>query len=197
MSSYQKQPTVKSLALAMQRRALDEVQKRGTALPGHVVAVDGPFVTVNFDVQNANLGKLTLPLPWPEYIRLPIQVGDKGFAFPVGIPLGVATGEGGAANAMTLHGNLATLVWFPVANKNWTAPPGADANTLALYGKTALELLDSIAGNSSLKLTSTGISLTFGSHTIVIDLAGVHIDGKLFLPHTHNDPQGGITGGVN
>jgi hypothetical protein len=192
--SAQKQPLTKSLSAFAYRKALDEVTKRGTALPGHVLSVDGPFVTVNFDLEDATLPQLTLPLAWPEYDRLPIQPGNKGFAFPIGAYLGGITGQGGVANLAPLQGNLASLVWFPISNKGWDVPPGADADTRVVYGKTAVLLLDSIAGNSSIKLTSSAITLTCGGHTIVIDSAGVYIDGRVFLAHEHSNVQ---TGGSN
>jgi hypothetical protein len=185
MSRAQKTPLSRSLPTFAQKKALDEIAKRGLALPGHVVAVTGAIVTVNFDLLDVTLQKVTMPLFGPEYIRYPVQVGDKGVAFPASVYLGGVSGLGGGTADLTMRGNLSTLVWFPIGNKNWTAPPGADANTLTLYGKTALELLDSIAGNGSIKMTSSSITLACGGHTIVINSTGVVIDGRPFLSHIH------------
>jgi hypothetical protein len=185
MSSAQKTPYSRTAPLLAQRKALDEIAKRGQALPGHVVAATGAIVTVNFDVTDVTLSQVQMPVFGPEYVRYPIQVGDLGVAFPASVYLGGVSGLGGGTADTTLRGNLSTLVWFPIGNKNWTAPPGGDANTLTLYGKTALELLDSITGNASVKLTSSSIALTCGGHTIVIDSTGVHIDGRIFLAHEH------------
>jgi hypothetical protein len=182
------------LSTFAQKKALDEIAKRGLALPGHVIAVTGAIVTVNFDLLDVTLPQMAMPIFGPEYVRYPVQVNDLGVAFPASVYLGGVSGLGGGTADLTMRGNLSTLVWFPIGNKNWTAPPGSDANTLTLYGKTAVELLDSIAGNSSLKMTSTSISLTCGGHNITIDSAGVHIDGRIFLAHEHT-PGTYVVGG--
>lgn len=198
--SAQKIPLARSLSSFAQKKALDEIAKRGLALPGHVVAVSGQIVTVNFDVEGVVLPQVTMPLATCEYIRVPIQVGSLGVAEPADVYLGGISGLGGGTADLTQRGNLSTLVWKPVANSNWPTPPGSDGNTLTFYGKSALLLLDSIAGHSSIKLTSSGITLTCGSQSISITSSGISIgpnttiDGKLFLPHEHTDVE---TGGSN
>jgi hypothetical protein len=207
MSNAQKTPLSRTLPLFGQRKALDEIAKRGQALPGHVTSVVGQIVTVNFDVAGLTLPKVSMPVYGSEYIRLPIQNGDKGVAFPASVYIGGVSGLGAGTGDDTLQGNLSTLVWLPIGNANWTAPPGSDADTLALYGHLALLLLDSLSNHSSLKLSSSGITLTFGSgsitmsssaitltfggHSVVINSSGVTIDGKTFLTHAHT----GVTTG--
>jgi hypothetical protein len=204
VSNEQKLPLARTLPLFAQNTVLDEIYKRGQALPGTVVSVLGSIVTVNFEVVGATLPKVQMPIFGPEYIRYPIQVRDKGVAFPASVSLAGVTGLGATGTAASFNvpqGNLSTLVWFPIANKNWTLPPGADANTLAIYGHLATLLLDSLSGNSTVKLTSSGITMNFGSgsltmnssgitmsfsgHSVVINSTGVIIDGKDFLMHVH------------
>lgn len=220
MINAQKTPLSRTLSRFAQQKAVDEIQKRGYALPGHVTAVNGAIVTVSFDVSDVTLNPVTMPIFGAEYIRLPVQVGDKGVAFPASVYIGGVSGLGGAgttADLATLQGNLSTLVWFPIGNKSWTVPPGSDADTLALYGHLATLLLDSLSGDSSIKLTSSGITLTFGSASItmnssgitlqvgsksvVVSSSGVSIEGREFLTHNHvpgtyTAPSGGglITG---
>jgi hypothetical protein len=214
MSRAQKTPLSRSLSTFAQKKALDEIARRGMALPGHVVAVSGQIVTANFDVDGVTLPQIKMPLATCEYIRVPVQIGDLGVAEPADVYLGGISGLGGGVADLTQRGNLSTLVWKPVANANWPVPPGSDANTLALYGKLALLLLDSMAGHATvglsssgitlsfgggtITLASSGITLSFGGHTIVIDSAGVHIDGRNFLNHEHGSVQtgSGVTGGV-
>lgn len=189
MSNAQKTPLSRTLNQFATRKALDEIEKRGLALPGHVISVTGPIVKVNFDVSGATLSQVTMPLFGPEYIRYPVQVGDKGAAFPVDAFMGGVSGLGTGSADMTLQGNLSTLVWFPVGNKNWSA---VDPNAVTIYGPNGVVLKDS-AGHTTATLTPAGLaiaaqssfSVTVGSHSIVIDSAGVHIDGKLFLTHEH------------
>jgi hypothetical protein len=192
MNNAQKTPMARSLNLFAQRKAMDEIEKLGMALPGHVVAVAGSIVTVNFDVEGLTLDRVAMPLATSEYIRLPVQVGDKGVAEPSDAYLGGISGLGGGVADLTLRGNLSTLVWKPVANANWAAAP--DANTLWMYGKNRTRVSDSVANNAHIDVTANGITLQFGAHSIVIDATGVTIDGKLFLPHTHS---GVTTGGGN
>lgn len=218
MTNAQKTPLSRTLSLFAQQKALDEIAKRGQALPGHVLSVSGgpppSIVTVNFDVEDLTLPQVAMPIFGPEYIRYPIQVGDLGVAFPASVYLGGVSGLGGGTADTTLRANLSTLVWFPISNKNWAQPPGADNNTLAMYGKLALLLLDSINNNASAKFSSSGlvltvgngtitmstssITLTFGSHSIVINNSGITIDGRVFLTHEHTGVTtgSGNTGGV-
>lgn len=220
MSNAQKTPLARTLPIFAQKKAVEEIEKRGYALPGHVTEVDGALVTVSFDISDVTLNPVTMPVFGAEYIRLPIQEGGKGVAFPCSVYIGGVSGLGGdgtTADLTTLQGNLSTLVWFPIGNKKWTDPPGSDSDTLALYGHLALLLLDSFSANSSVKLDSNGITLTFGSgsitmdssaitltfgsHSIIVNSTGVTIDGKVFLTHEHQHgtyaaPSGGgpVTG---
>lgn len=224
MGNTQKTPLARAQWLFAQQKALREIEKRGYALPGHVLSVSGSIVTVAFDVTDAVLPQVTMPVFGPEYIRYPIQAGDKGVAFPATVSLTGVSGLGQSSAPppiLPLPGNLSTLVWFPVANKNWSTPPGSNANTLALYGKLALLLLDSLAGHSSVSLTSTGIVLTFGSVTATLNASGISLkvgsteaititssgitigpattlDSRLFLAHTHSGVStgSGVTGPV-
>src|ERR1700692_698743 len=185
MANEQKTPMARSLPMFALARAAAEIAKRGQALPGHVTAITGDIVTINFDVAGLTLPQVQMPLFGPEYIRYPVQVGDQGVAFPASVYIGGVSGLGTGTATDTIQGNLSTLVWFPIANKSWSTPPGSNANTLALYGHAGLLLLDSLTGNSSIKLTATGITLTFAGHTIVINSTGVIIDGRTFLLHEH------------
>jgi hypothetical protein len=95
MTEAQKVPLSRSLSAFAQKKALSEIAKRGQALPGHVVAVSGAIVTVNFDVQGVTLPQVAMPLIGAEYIRWPIQVGDKGYAAAADAYLGGVSGLGG------------------------------------------------------------------------------------------------------
>lgn len=189
MSNAQKTPFMRAMGSFGQRKALDEIEKRGSALPGHVVAVNGPIVTVNFDVKGLTLPQISMPIFGSEYVRLPIQAGDKGAAFPVDFYLGGISGLGGGTADDTLRGNLSALVWFPIGNKNWSA---VDPNAVTLYGPNGVVMKDT-AGNTTATLTPSGlvitaqtsITLSVGSHSIVINASGITIEGRPFLAHQH------------
>jgi hypothetical protein len=210
MANAQKTPLSRTLPAFTKQKAVDELAKRGQALPGTVLSVSGSIVTINFEVTDATLNNAIMPVAGAEYIRYPIQKGDKGVAIPTWIYLGAISGLGASAEVAatnTLYGNLSSFVWFPIGNKNWTVPPGSSANALTLYGKLTTVLLDSLAGNSSVSLASSGITLTFGSGSItmgssnitlafgamsvVISSSGVTIAGKDFITHFHTLTQPG------
>jgi len=154
MSTAQKKPFSRTLSLFAQQKALDEIAKRWQALPGRVVAVSGAIVTVNFEVAGATLPQATMPLFGPEYIRYPVQIGDKGVAFPASVYLGGVSGLGGGTADDTLRGNLSTLVWFPCGNKGWTA---VDDDAVTVYGPNGVVLRDT-GSNSVETLTPSGVA---------------------------------------
>jgi hypothetical protein len=76
---------------------------------------------------------------------------------------------------------------------------------LTLYGKTAVKIQDSVGDGAHIIVNASGITLAFGTHSIVISSSGIAIngpvttiDGKPFLTHKHTDvtPGGGNTGDV-
>ena len=189
MSNAQKIPLVRSLSTFAQQKALDEIQKRGLALPGYVRAVNGSIVTVNFAVKDLTLPLVTMPVFGPEYVRYPVQVGDLGVAFPADVYLGGVSGLGGGVADSSLLGNLSTLVWFPIGNKNWSA---VDPNATTIYGPNGVVLRDS-NGQTTFTLTPSGleiaaqtsITLTVGGKSLVITASGITIEGREFLAHNH------------
>jgi hypothetical protein len=205
MGNEQKTPLAQTLPLFATQQALNAINQLGIALPGHVLSVSGSIVTVNFDVTGVTLPQVTMPLFGSEYIRYPIQVGDKGVAFPASVYLGGVSGLGGPATAADFavqQGNLSTLVWFPIANKGWSS---VDPDALTMYGPNGVVLRDS-GSNTVLTLTPSGltvtsdtfsftattsISFTVGGHSVVIDSTGVTIDGVLFLLHAHSAVETG------
>jgi hypothetical protein len=165
MSRAQKTPLSRSLSTFAQKKALDEIAKRGMALPGHVVVVSGQIVTVNFDVDGVTLPQVTMPVQGSKYIRLPIQKDDLGYALPGDVYMGGVSGLGGGTADLTPRGNLATLVWFPVGNKDWTVvPAGVVLDTPAV---TATGNLSVANGASGVFTTMTGDTVTVQNGIIV------------------------------
>lgn len=204
MSNAQKTPLSRTLPLFTQRAAMAAIEERGSALPGTVKKVNGAIVTINFDVSGVTLPEVTMAVFGSIYIRLPIQEGDLGVAFPASVYIGGVTGLGGGVADDTVQGNLATLQWFPASNANW--PTVADSNSLLLQGPNGVVLRD-MEGHTTATLTPAGlvlaaqtsISLMVGSKGISINSTGTTIDGKLFLPHEHvpgtfTSPSGPVTG---
>lgn len=165
MSRAQKTPLSRSLSTFAQSKSLDEVIKHGLALPGHVVAVSGAIVTVNFDVKDMTLPQVTMPVVGSKYIRLPIQKGDLGVALPASVYLGGVSGLGGATADDSLPGNLSTLVWLPIGNKNWSVVPSGVV--LDSASVTATGNLSVANGASGVFTTPTGDTVTVQNGIIV------------------------------
>ena len=141
MSTAQKISFQKSLNQIAQNRALDAIKDLGRALPCSVVAVTGAIVTVKFEISSDyNIPQVTMPIAGSEYLRLPIQVGDKGVCFGCDATIGHISGLGApAAPDLTQPGNLAALVFFPIGSKNFSTVSSTQA---VLTGKSDVMLRD-------------------------------------------------------
>jgi len=207
--SYLKIPLARTLPALIQTIVQQQIDRLGKALPGTVKTVSGSIVGVNFEVQGDNGLPLTLPvvempLFGPEYIRYPVQVGDKGVCFPCDVYLGQMSGLGTGSAVMRREPNIANLVFFPIGNKNWSA---VDTQAVTIYGPNGVVLRDtnststltlnpdSYTGNfgGTVSFTAqTSITFTVGGHSIVINNTGITIDGVQFLTHIHS----GVTTGA-
>lgn len=154
MANEQKNPLSRTLPAYVDKRIRQWISREGKAMPGHVVAVSGAIITINFDVTDLVLPPVQMPLGWPEYVRLPIQEGDKGVCMPIDFYIGGVSGLGSAPTAdSSPQGNLSTLVWFPAGNKNWSA---VDPNAVTIYGPNGVVLRDT--GSASVEtLTPAGV----------------------------------------
>lgn len=189
-----KTPFIRSLNRAAQKRALDAIQTLGKALPASVIAVSGSIVTVKFELSGPyTLPQVTCPMFGPEYIRYPTQVGDKGVVFPADAYLGGITGLGGGIADLTIPANLSALVFFPVANKGWSASD--DPNAVVIYGPDGA-IVRNTANTASIKLASSGITLS-DSHGNIIAMGSSGIkftSGGVTVGATTHDHSGVQTG---
>jgi hypothetical protein len=165
-TNAQKIPALHSLARGMARATANHVQRLGKCLPCSVVDVSGAIITVKFEVNAGpiTLPQATMPLFGPEYIRYPIQVGDKGFALSADAYLGQMSSMGDGVADLTEQPNLSTLVFMPIGNKNWFA---VDPETVTIYGPNGVVLRD----------TSNACSATLTPHSLdVVAPAEVKLD---------------------
>jgi hypothetical protein len=167
-SNVQKTPFVSTLNRFAEGKTSDAGQIDGKALPASVVAVNGSIVTVKFEIQDPTftLPSVTVPVFGPEYVRYPIQAatasapGTFGMVVSADAYLGGMSGLGGGVAGLVQQGNLATLVFLPIGNKNWVAAP--NANAVVIYGVNGngVVLLDKITGSmASITLTSAGLAI--------------------------------------
>lgn len=196
MSAPQKVPLSGSLNTFARGRARDALQNTGRSLPCSVVSVKGAIVQVRFEVQSVfTLPNVTIPLFGPEYIRYPIQPGDKGIVISADAYIGGVSGLGGGVADLTPRGNLAALVFVPIGNTAWSA---VDGQAVVVYGPNGVVLRDTGA-KVTFTLTPSGIAIV-GNVSVKGD---VSITGKLtttgdvvaggisLMNHTHTTTTSG------
>lgn len=193
-NNAQKIPFQSSLNRFGEKKVNDAIQKLGKALPCSVVSVNGQIVTVKFELDNQpfTLPQITIPVLTFEYIRYPIQVGDKGMTIAADVRLGGISGLGSGSASLVPAANLTMLVFVPVANSNWTASP--DPNKIVLYGPNGA-ILKSTNGSAQVDVDGTDVTITATN----INLNGiVKINGFDYMVHKHGGVQtgGGTSGGV-
>ena len=113
-------------------QALNAIQNLGKELPASVVSVDKTksIMTIKFETGGKfTLPEVTIPLDGPEYIRYPIQKGDKGVvrAGAVNINNISNLGTSDSPPSFTQPGNLAALIFHPIGNAKWTESDNPDA----------------------------------------------------------------------
>lgn len=173
-NNAQRVPFGRSINQNAMQKANDALQALGRALPCSVVSVDGAIVTVQFEVSSVfTLPHVAVPLFGPEWIRYPIQPGEKGVVFAADARLGAMSGLGGGVADLTAPANLGALVFFPIGNKTWGS---VDPESVTIYGPNGVVLKDS--GNATvITLTPSGVSIIArDSFTIVTGAASITMD---------------------
>jgi len=210
MSYNQKTPYSLSINQFVDGKIDELKQSQGIALPCYVTKVEGQIVTVNFSVSapDFNLPSVQCPIIGAEYIRMPTQIGDKGFCISADARLGGITGLGEGLAPLGVPSNFGALVFVPIGNLNWTT---VDPNAVTIYGPNGVVLRDT-GSQTTFTLTPSGltinsggtIKLQVGGNSITISSSGVDLEGTVtingrnFLLHEHSgvQPGTGNSGGV-
>lgn len=168
---------------AAANRASEAIQQTGQALPCSVVSVSGSIVTVKFEVISGfTLPNVTIPHFGGEWIRYPVQSGDKGVVIPCDARLNDTTGIGNGKATMAEAANLTSLIFMPVGNASWIAPD--DPNKLELYGQNGVIIKQ---GGVKIIVSASGVEI-FGTVTVHGDVIA---DGKSLKTHVHGGVQSG------
>lgn len=124
-----------------ERKIQKALQLNGKILPVSVVLREKNMITVKFELTNIpyTLPEMTVPLFGPQYIRYPMQPGDRGIVIPADAYLGGVSGQGGGIADLTPPGNLSALVFLPISYTEWEY---ADPDTLVMYGPDGVILRD-------------------------------------------------------
>lgn len=170
MDSSQKTNLAQSLNRVAQAQARSAIDQLGKALPCSVVAVAGSIVTVKFELQSVfTLPHITCPMFGPEYIRYPTQVGDKGVVLPIDAYLGGISDLGGGDASLTVPGNLSSLIFFPIASRNWSS--SENPNAVVIYGPDGC-VIRNTTNQASLTVDADGNCIVRGLKSYSWDVNG-------------------------
>ncbi len=182
MSNGQKYPFLKAFNNAIQAGAEDRDMASGRSLPCHVVAVDGQIVTVQFDLlpDGVQYPEVTIPVATFEYIRYPIQTGDRGVTVAADVSLRGVSGLGTGIASRALSFSLVPLFFVPLSNAGWTKE---DANKIVLYGPDG-GILKTADGASSItvepgKITESADAIYLNAKDIYLGGGTIHLNGPI------------------
>lgn len=139
----------------------------GKVLPATVVSQSGKMVTVSFSLTSIpfTLPQVTIPLFGPEYVRYPMQPGDRGIVIPADTYIGGMSGLGGGVADLTQPTNLSALVYLPISNTEWQ---DVDGQVVTVYGPEGVTLRDS-GSNTTFLLKPDSIAIsTPDSFTVTV-----------------------------
>lgn len=182
MSNGQKFPLLKALNNAICTANEDRAAIEGRSLPCHVVGVDGQIVTVQFDLlpDGTQYPQVTIPIATFEYIRYPVQIGDKGVTVAADVSLrGISgLGTGIASRALTL--SLVPLFFVPLSNAGWTKE---DPNKIVIYGPDGA-ILKTEDGASSVtvepgKISQQADAIYLNAKDIYLGGGVIHLNGPI------------------
>jgi hypothetical protein len=199
----QKTPFNRSINLFAQAKVSQAIGNTGRSLPCSVVSFTKggpPIVTVKFEVEGPyTLPNVTVPIFGPEYIRYPIQVGDKGMVVASDAYLGGMSGLGDGVASLDQLENLTALFFMPLGNKNWASSRsdavtihGPQGVTIEDTGKNCTVVLDTsnivetakstvklVVGSTTLTVSSPSVQVVVGGTTMTVSATGVAIVGNL------------------
>lgn len=185
MSNSQKLPPIESLTQLINSLINDRLSIEGKQLPCYVVDVDNQFVTVHFDMLPDNIvyPEIKIPILSWEYIRIPIQKGDKGVTLAADVSLRNVSKQGGVANRSILP-SLTPLFFVPISNIVWSkeddkkvvivGPEGAIIKT-----KDGKNIITVDQGKIELKSSETIVTVNNNSATIKAN--DIYLNGKIHL----------------
>ncbi|WP_313447623.1 hypothetical protein [Atlantibacter hermannii] len=140
-----------------EKKVEDALQKAGKVLPVSVVSQAGRMITVAFELRDTPfvLPQVTVPIFGPQYIRYPMQPGDKGIVIPADTYLGGVSGQGGGIADLTPPDNLSALLFIPISNTEWEP---VDGQVVTVYGPEGVTIRDA-GSNTTFLLTPDSVTI--------------------------------------
>lgn len=189
MSNSQKYPPLQALSELINNLIDNKLSIKGRQLPCYVIAVQNQFVTVRFDLlpDGVVYPEITIPILTWEYIRIPVQIGNKGITLAADVSLRNVSKQEGVANRSVLP-SLTPLFFVPVSNVQWSkedgkkvvivGPEGAiiktkDGNNIITVDPGKVEIKS--GSEAVVTVNSDQINLKKGSSNIVASTSGIDI----------------------
>jgi hypothetical protein len=160
---HQKHPVVQSLNWFAEEKIRQAESMLAKSMPASVVEVDksGTIVTVKIEVQSGyKFPKIQCPVYGPQYVRWPIQKGDKGCFLSADYYLGGMSGLGGGVAELGPCGNISTGVWFPIGNMGFD--PTDDPNKVVLYGPDGVILKTTAKDKGKIDVGPDAVNISYG-----------------------------------
>lgn len=167
MTINQRLNFAKSMNNFAEEKIAEAMQLVGKVLPATIVRQSGKMVTVSFSLTNIpfTLPQVTIPLFGPQYVRYPMQPGDRGIVIPADTYIGGMSGLGGGVADLTQPANLSALVYLPISHTEWQ---DVDGQVVTVYGPEGVTLRDS-GSNTTFLLKPDSISIsTPDSFTVTV-----------------------------
>ena len=140
MNSAQKLPLQRSLSAIAQNGAQQAVSLLGKSLPASIVSINGAIAKIKFEVLSGyNLPEIEVPIAGSQYVREPLQAGDKGFLISCNSSVQAVSGMGENVADISDQANLSALIFVPIGNKNWK---GVNGKMLVLTGLSDVMIRD-------------------------------------------------------
>ena len=172
---FQRVPFVRSIQESALRKAQQVIEITGKNLPATVKTVMIGCVEVQFAVSVVGRNFPTVVVPMggaagSQFIRVPVQVGTKGWVKAADARLGGMSGLGATNTDLTPPANLSALVFEPIGNVAW--PAMEDVNQLELMGQDGV-LIKSTANKEWYgQWTTTGVTISNKAGTASISWNG-------------------------
>ncbi|MDU4226611.1 MAG: hypothetical protein E7I02_01265 [Klebsiella grimontii] len=167
MTINQRLNFAKSMNNFAEEKIAEAMQLVGKVLPATIVRQSGKMVTVSFSLTNIlfTLPQVTIPLFGPQYVRYPMQPGDRGIVIPADTYIGGMSGLGGGVADLTQPANLSALVYLPISHTEWQ---DVDGQVVTVYGPEGVTLRDS-GSNTTFLLKPESIAIsTPDSFTVTV-----------------------------
>ena len=162
MADGQKIPFNQAVNRGATRQAETVKSLDGKQLPCSVTAIDETVGAVIVEAQaevssGFTIPKIRIPHVGGEWIRYPVQIGDKGVFISADASLNETSGLGTGKADLSSSANLTPLAFLPVGNVNWTPTP--NPNYLVMYGKTGVRIQSTVNAETYIELTASGITI--------------------------------------